>query len=876
MDEKTSEARSVRRRRLIRFAPIFIVVLALIIAGAAASRPSSSRAPAAARWPLWFEPNQGQAAAGTLFLARAPRFTVLLDGAAAATYAIPSSVPQAIDRIRMVPEGARGGMQALGERALSSSTHFYRGPGRDRWPLAIANYARVRYPEVYPGIDILWQSERGEIEYQVNVKPGADPARARFRWEGIRGASLDRSGDLIIETSGGRLRQRCPVAYQERNGERHPVRAAYRIEGEIVGFALGPYDPALDLVIDPQLEFSSYLGGNGFDAAYGVAADASGNVYLTGETASSDFPGAPGVYRATRDAFVSKINSTLTTVYYTTILASSGNDAGRAIAVDATGTVYVAGSAGGQEFPVSNGAVQPLFGGGTDAFIAHLDATGRILYSTFLGAGGSDVATGIAIDVSGNAYVSGYTNSARFPTTANVPQTAYKGGLSDAFVAKLNPTGSALLYSTLLGGSGTDIARAIAVDPAGEACIAGYSDSVNLPVVGAIQSAQGGGGDAIVGCLNTSGTAWKYLTYLGGSSTDDAYALALDSTGNAFVAGATLSSNFPTTAGVLQPANNGSYDAFVAKIGASGGTLVYSTLLGGSATDTASAILVDAAGQAWVAGFTNSCDFPVQNAWQSACQGSYDAFVSLIAANGVSLRASSYLGGSGDDRATALAIDGAGNIFVTGYTASLDFPTTPGALETIAPLPYNAFVAHILADPLPTPTPPATPTPIKTPTATPTRTATATVTATSTATAPIPVSVTPSSGSGLTQVFSAAVSDQQGASDIAWVYLLIAPNSSGLNSCLAAYSPATATFMLANNAATAWTSLPGPSSSVFNSQCTLNGSGSTASSSGNQVTVKFSFTFNSSFARAQKLFVKGTGATQKSSGFMPLGIWTVP
>jgi hypothetical protein len=787
--------------------------------------------------PLRFEPNRGQGDPGVRLIGHGSGFTVALEDGGAAKYALPTSN----SLVRVTPLGARSASEPVGEGWLPSLTHYYAGPDPAGWKTGLPNYASVRYGELYAGIDLTWRNQEGDLEYELRVEPGADAGQIQFRLEGAQ-AEIEPNGDLTLVASGGRLRQRRPFAYQDRNGRRRSVPVGYRLAGNTLGFRLGAYDRTLPLVIDPEVRFSSYLGGDGFDAAYGIAIDGQGNSYITGETASTVFPGASQSMRASRDVFITKLAADGASVIYTTILAGKGRDSGQAIAVDAAGNVYVTGIAGESNFPVTGGAFCTTYGGASDAFVARLDSTGHLVYSTFLGGGGTDAGTGIAVDASGNAYITGYTGSLQFPTTAGAAQRSYRGGFYDAFVAKLNSTGTALLYSTLVGGSGLDLAHAIAVNAAGEACIVGYSDSGDLPVQSALQPAAGGGGDAMIGCLNSSGSAWKYLTYFGGSGRDEANAVALDAAGNLYAAGTTFSSSFRTTTGAIQTTKRNDYDAFVLKLNATGTTLAYSTLLGGSGTDSAAAIAVDSQGQAWVAGFTTSTDFPTQAAWQGY-RGSYDAFVAQLSTDATALKFSTYLGGANDDRATALAVDASGSSVIAGFTASADFPTTTGALQKIAAAPYNAFVVRTNQNNLP----------------------------------PAPVSVTPSSGSGNAQTFIAVVSDPNGYSDIDLVNFLIGVQTDGTSACFVSYSRSSGKLSLASDSATAWTGLlPGASGSVSNSQCALAGAGSSVSGSGNNLTLQLALSFTPAFSGAKTVYVAATDRASLNSGYRTLGTWTVP
>ena len=641
---------------------------------------------------FYFETNRGQADPSVAFVARGLGYAVLLQRNGSAVYRFPGVEDDAPPlSVEFLCRHTRAGLE--GEQPLASVTNYYSGRRND-WLPAIPHFERVRFRDIYPGIDLVWRSRGADLEYEFLARAGADPSRIRIRFTGANRISLDDQGNLILETPFGKIRHRPPVAWQEIAGRRQDVAIALRLERNTAGFQLGPYSRHRPLRIDPVLAYSTYVGGAGYDAGYAITTDGSGGVYMTGTTASIGFPAQGSGVNSNNDAFVMKFNESGDLIY-TTVLASDGNSSGQAIAADSSGNVYIAGTTEADNFPVTTGAWQTVFGGIADAFAAKLNPAGDLIYASYIGGPGREAGTGIAIDSSGNAYVSGST-SGSFPTTTGAAQTLYGGGFADAFVVKLNSQGSAAVYSTLLGGTGNDEAEAITVDGAGNVCIAGYTDSTNLPVNAAFQPSPGGDGDALVGCLNANGTAWTMVSYLGGSNVDQAYALAIDASGNLYVAGATFSSDFPVTSAVFQPANAGSYDAFLAQLSPGGSTLVYATFLGGSGSDAATALAVGSTGDVWIGGYTNSTNFPVSGAWQPAAGGSFDGFLSHLSPNAAALLTSSYLGGSGDDRVLAIALDPTtGLVFATGSTLSANFPVTPGAMQGAAPAGVNAFLATI-------------------------------------------------------------------------------------------------------------------------------------------------------------------------------------
>jgi IPT/TIG domain/Beta-propeller repeat len=461
-------------------------------------------------------------------------------------------------------------------------------------------------------------------------------------------------------------------------GREREVSGEYVISGrKEVAFRLGDYDRTKALTIDPVLVFSTYLGGHRDDQGFGIAVDPTGAVYITGATTSESFPLGVGTLRTSllSDAFVTKLNPAATAIVYTTYLGGTGADNGNAIAVDASGNAYVAGDTESSDFPVSN-SIQTAIVGQRNAFVTKLSPTGILVYSTYLGGEAQDSAFGIAVDSAGSAYVCGDTISLSFPTQAPFQGTS-AGGI-DGFVAKLAPSGSQLVYSTYLGGSREDNANAIAVDASGAAYVAGDTISGNFPVVAALQVRYAGNRDAFVTKFSPGGSALVYSTYFGSTGTDSAQGIAVDGSGSAVVVGVSWSLVFPTTATAVQQANAGLGDAFAFKLAPDGRSAIYSTLVGGSAEDWANAVALDSAGNAYVVGVTSSPDFPAVNAIQSnlaATANASNAFVTALDPLGSLFLYSTFLGGSGNDQGTAIALDASGNVYLTGIADSTNYPT---------------------------------------------------------------------------------------------------------------------------------------------------------------------------------------------------------
>ncbi len=570
-----------------------------------------------------------------------------------------------------------------GQGGPTIRVNYLSGSQPSRWSLGVPGFRQVVYRSLYPHVDLVYRVERDGLKYEFEVHPGGDPEQIAVAYAGIEGLRIDADGSLRVRTAVGELRDLAPVAYQ--GSARVSCRFAI-LDSASYGFRCGPRDLSRTLVIDPLL-YATYLGGSGFDWAFSVVVDGTGAAYVTGRTFSADFPVTPGAFSTTyrgADVFVAKLSPAGTSLAYATFLGGTGNDTGSSIAVDSAGNAYVAGRTASADFPVTVGAYNTVYNGGTDAFVAKLDATGGVLaYSTYLGGTRYDSAAAIALDAAGDAYVTGRTSSADFPATVGAYDTTFNG-VRDAWVVKLDPFGGMPLYSTFLGGSNSDSGASIAVDASGAAYVTGRTNSTDFPVTpGAYDTTYNGGTDAFVVKLNPGGASLRYATFLGGSGYDPGDALAVDAAGNVYVASRTNSTNFPVTGGAFDGIYSGGTDAFVTKLNATGGALVYSTFLGGRAYDSADSVAVDSAGNAYVTGHTNSTDFPTTfGTYDSTYGGVNDTFVARLDARGRALTYSTFLGGAASDAGESIALGPTGDVYVTGRTDSTDFPTTPGAFDT--------------------------------------------------------------------------------------------------------------------------------------------------------------------------------------------------
>jgi hypothetical protein len=546
-------------------------------------------------------------------------------------------------RLRLV--GGNPQSRITAQAPLPGRSHYFLGNDPGRWRKDIRHYAKVKMDSVYPGIDLIFYGTGRQLEYDFLLAPGADPSGIRFAVGGAAASRLTSAGDLELGLAEGSVILQAPVAYQEFEGQRHAVSARFSIaDHDEVGFVIGAYDASRPLVIDPVLQYSTYLGGgSGVDKSdwgFGIAVDNAGNAYVAGQAEPADFPTTDGAFDRVGGfaGFVTKFDPNGALVYSTFLGGSGYSTEARAIAVDSTGHAYVTGQTGRTDFPTTPGAFQTSCAPGgspygcNDAFVVKLNPEGSgLVYSTYLGgpsdpatlgAYGNETGNGIAIDAEGNAYVTGLTRSNGFPVTANAFQKTWAGGWADVFVAKLNASGSALVYATYLGGTGGtlhgDEAYAIAVDGQSHAYVTGMTTSADFPTTaGAFRPTWSGYPNGFISKLNADGSALDYSTYLVGPGSGRVYGgrgIALDGAGNAYVTGGQAESGFPTTPGVFQPECTPTglcADAFVLKLNTTGTALVWSTYLGGTAGETGHAIALDAQGHVYVTGQTDSIDFPL-------------------------------------------------------------------------------------------------------------------------------------------------------------------------------------------------------------------------------------------------------------------------
>ncbi|MBK8901303.1 MAG: SBBP repeat-containing protein [Anaerolineaceae bacterium] len=644
--------------------------------------------------PLSFIPNAGQLEGDAVFEAI---------GASGGLTFGQDSVQVALPDGRLMVEWveANGETAVTGTNPLPGTANIYRGSDASRWQTNLPTYKSVTYAALYPGIDLVYDGSEGLLKGTYYVAPGADPSLIGWRYEGGTAVTLNPlSGDLHIALNQNAVvTEKAPLAYQVVNGRQQPVEAAYWLDGDTVRFALGAYDRALPLVIDPTLVYSSYFGGGSDDVATDVAVDSGGNVYVVGHTYSGSLPGGGGGIAGYNDLFVTKINAAGTAVIYTTILGGSGSDEPAGVAVNGSGSkTWVTGTTTSDNLPTFN-AFQPTPGGGVDAFVMQFNSTGGLAFSSYYGGGFYDAGEDIALDSAGNAHL--------------------VGSIWGGFFAKINGQTYQNEYERMISGQEAT-GYGIALDSQNNIYVTGKIRSDSWPTVNPVQSTCGAydnwtcSDDAFVVKLPPTGDDLLFSTYLGGSAanggsgTDIGRAIAVDGSGNIAVVGETFASDFPVWNAVMdqKPGSSTASAAFVTRLVKQGSSyqMGFSTYLGGSSSTWATSVAMNSVGQVFVAGGTGAANYPTAAAWQSqlgpgVCFSStsrncYDAFIAQFAAAG-SMPFSTYWGGTDDDVAEGVALDSSGNLIVVGSTESNAFPVTAGGFQPNRSQNEEAFVVKL-------------------------------------------------------------------------------------------------------------------------------------------------------------------------------------
>ena len=622
--------------------------------------------------------------------------------------------------LHMVFEGASESVVLEAERPRSGVYNFFVGNDPSKWRSEVTGYARVVYRGLYEGVDLCLREKNGWLEYDLLLEEGADLSGVVIRCDGIEGINIDSEGSLTIETACGPITQEPPTAWYEHpsDGEMPVVCQFRKIDECRYGFEVPKRDMNLALVIDPGLEWSTLLGGSMYfmyEEVMGVALNASGDIVVTGNTASDDFPTTPGAYDTSfndsSDAYVACLSADGDSLIWSTFLGGTEIDWTYGVVVDGSGLITVAGLTFSSDFPTTQSAYDTSHNGYSDAFVARLNADGsQLVYSTFLGGTGGDFALRLAVNGSGEAYVAGYTLSSNFPTTPGAYNTT-NNGMRDAFITRLNADGTDLVYSTYLGGTVHEgfwdlefpLAMAymgMALHNSGDVIVCGVTDSGDFPTTsGAYDTTGYSGIDGFVTRLNATGSDLVFSTFLAGHLSDGPIALAVDELGVVTVAGYTWSQTFPFTPGAYDTSFNspGYNDAFVSRLSADGSELLYSTFIGGDSYDPFDHIVLNGSGEVIAVGYTYSSDFPTTpGAYDATFNGGVDAMICRFALNGsgqADLLYSTFLGGSGYDGACrAVLVDD--STVIVGGLGSYGFPTTPGAYDTTLGHQYDGFVCR--------------------------------------------------------------------------------------------------------------------------------------------------------------------------------------
>lgn len=651
--------------------------------------------------PMSFEPNLGQTADAVRFMARGHGYSLFLSQKEA-TLSLQrygkSGKIESQSAVRMTIEGASDSASINGDEPTGGRSNYFIGNDPNQWRTEIPNYSSVKYDSIYDGVDLVYYGNGQQLEYDFVVRPGADPRQIKLQFEGVQDATVDdASGDLLLETGSGTLRQLKPVVYQQTDGVRNEIASAYSLkrngDAYTVSFNVAAYDTTKELVIDPVLAYGTYLGGNAFDEGRSITVDAGGNAYVVGTAASRDFPTTPGTMKPALlprtdapnsfwyDAFVTKINPTGTALVFSTYFGGrNGNESGGGVALDASGNVLIAGTTMSGDLPTVN-AYQSTFGGTDDGFAAKLNPNGSaIIFSTYLGGNSTDLGGSIAVNqTTGDAVFAGYASSPNFPTTPgvikprlcdNTPGSCNGIFYTGSYLVKLTATGG-VVYSTLFDASVADVT----LDANDNATVGGTAFASAPTTPGAFQPVSSGGIEGYIAKINPAGSSLVFATFLGGGlQSDRVTAVVLDAEQNIYVTGRTENTAFPTTVGAFDTTFNGGEDGFVTKLNPAGSALVFSTFLGGIGKDQPFAIGLAANRDVFVAGESlSNASFPQRNPLQQ----SGSIFLTRLRAGGSALEFSTFLGTGG---AYDLATDAASNAYLTGHTTTV--LVTPNAFQT--------------------------------------------------------------------------------------------------------------------------------------------------------------------------------------------------
>jgi hypothetical protein len=759
------------------FGALFALLLGACLI-ASASQPSISLS----GLPLSFEPQERRLGEPCIFLARGQnyQFAITPTGAQIDLVATHSGRDQFAGHasrirhhgtlntehitraVRMELIGANPYALLRGDGALSGKINYLTGNDSSQWRTDLPLYSKVQVDGVYPGVNLIYYGNQHQLEYDFVVAPYANPESIALRFEGADKIEINKDGELVLSLGSNEITFHRPVLYQEVRGERRPVTGGYQFEdAHTVTFSVGHYDHSLPLVIDPVLSYSTYFGGNLGDKASGVKVDASGFIYIAGETFSRKWPEFPFVGADTNfngghfdgDAFVAKLSNDASSLIYLTYIGGSEDDGALDLALDSAGNPYITGFTDSTDFPTANAAFPNIRGFRdpkfhtypTDAFVAELDQTnGSLIFSTYLGGSKADVASSITVDSGGNIYVAGYTFSSDFPTSSafftNAPIVGYTNGVTgsnDIFVTELAPDGAGLKYVTLFGGAGLDEADGIAVDDIGHVYVCGFTGSTNFPSLNGLANTNGVGPRTLNGVANPFKTyhgirnppfdaflarfdtaksgpdSLEFSTLFGGRNNDAAFRMVLYTNTDVIITGNTHSPDFPTNSFLANPrfeANAANADAFLVKFSFATNppALSYSSPFGGTGDDVGWGVALDPSGNVYVVGTTSSGNFPTTNGaplLHTNHIGAHDVFITAFSNDASAMIYSVQFGGKANDFGYAIAVDSTNNAYIVGRTLSGNFPVTNASTSFYLPGKFgkrygtnDAFLAKIIGD----------------------------------------------------------------------------------------------------------------------------------------------------------------------------------
>jgi hypothetical protein len=610
--------------------------------------------------------------------------TIFVEKNGCLTYSIPAKDKKGVVIKEIFTEKT---VKLEGLEPSPTRVNYFIGKDKNNWKTNIPTYGSISQGEIYKGIDLKLKAYGNNVEKLFTVLPKENPEEIRIKVKGSKGLKVNEQGELEVVTEIGSIKFTKPIAYQETEGRKDTVEVTYALyKGNVYGFKMGNYDKSQALIIDPLLA-STFIGGSFDEECHSIALDGNGNVYVTGWTYYSDYPTTAGSYDTSHngypDVLVSKLDSNLSSLLASTFIGGSDVDYGFSIVIDSGGNVYVTGSTSSSDFPTTPGAYDTSYNEGDDVFVSKLDSNlSSLLASTYIGAGGGK---SIALDSGGNVYVTGSTYYSDYPTTPGAYDTSYNER-GDVFVSKLDSNLSSLLASTFIGGSGTDECNSIAIDSGGYVYVTGLTYSSDYPTTPGVYDTSFNGGytDVFVSKLNSDLSSLMVSTFIGGNGKDEGNSITLDSSGNVYVTGG-ASSDYPTTPGAYDTSFNGGYtDVFVSKLDSNLSSLLASTFIGGSYNaDEGNSIALDSGGYVYVSGYTSVSDYPTTaGSYDTSFNGLHDVFVSKLDSNLSSLLASTFIGGSSYEEDYAIALDSVGNVYVTGWTSSSDYPTTASSYDT--------------------------------------------------------------------------------------------------------------------------------------------------------------------------------------------------